>query len=275
MHDDDILLLLWYNYYFKHKKLEYIEVTVMYNIAICDDNPEFLKIMEKTIEANPEYDEDMKCHKFLSGKELLNSEIGQYSLIIIDMQMEQMDGYMTAKKLREKNKDVVLAFCSGIIMPAPEHFEVQPYRYILKKIDVDKMQKNISDLLIEMKNRKKNCMIEVAGDGKAYRLNINDIIYIYRLKRGSVFVVEQGETWEEIQSNEKLDVWYQQLSNEGFEFAHTSYIVNMKKIVRVVKDDILMSNSQILRVSRTCKQKFHARFSYYFSKKYRRNIKND
>lgn len=247
----------------------------MYNIAICDDNPQFLETMEKTIESNPEYDLDMKCHKFLSGEELLRSETGQYNLIIIDMQMEKTDGYMTAKKLREKNKDTVLAFCSGIIMPAPEHFEVSPYRYILKNIDIDKMQKNISDLLIEMKKRKKNCMIEVADDGKAYKVNINDIIYIYRLKRGSVFVVEQGETCEEIKSNEKLDAWYQQISDEGFEFAHTSYIVNMKKIVRVVKDDILMSNNQLLRVSRTCKQKFHARFSYYFSKKYRRNTKND
>lgn len=247
----------------------------MYNIAICDDNPEFLETMEKTIKANPEYDSDMKCHKFLNGKELLRSETEQYNLLIIDMKMEQIDGYMAAKKLREKNKNAVLAFCSGIIMPAPEHFEVQPYRYILKEIDADKMQKTISDLLIEMKSRKKNCIIEVADDGKAYRVNINDIIYIYRLKRGSVFVVEQDEAFKEIKSNEKLQDWYQQLSNEGFEFAHTSYIVNMKKIVRVVKDDILMSNNQLLRVSRTCKQKFHARFSYYFSKKYRREIKND
>lgn len=59
-------------------------------------------------------------------------------------------------------------------------------------------------------------------------------------------------------------------SDVGFEFAHTSYIVNMQKIVSVVKDDILMSNKQFLRISRTCKQKFHEKFSYYFSKKYRR-----
>lgn len=247
----------------------------MYNIAICDDNPEFLETMEKTIKANPEYDSDMKCHKFLNGKELLHSETEQYNLLIIDMQMEKLDGYLTAKKAREKNQDAVLAFCSGIIMPAPKHFEVQPYRYILKNIDMDKMQQIISDLLIEMKSRKKNCIIEIANDGKAYRVNMNDIIYIYRLKRGSAFVIEQGEICEEIKSNEKLQDWYQQLSNEGFEFAHTSYIVNMKKILRVIKDDILMSNNQLLRVSRTCKQKFHARFSYYFSKKYRRETKDD
>lgn len=247
----------------------------MYYIAICDDNAEFLETMERTIETNPEYETDMICEKFLSGKELLCSGVEQYSLIILDMQMDQMDGYVVAKEIRQKNKDTVLAFVSGIVMPQPEHFEVQPYRYLLKKIDTDKMQKNVSDLLFEMKQRKKSSMVEVVSDGKAYRVYIKDIVYIYRLKRGSVLVIEQskkesGELYEEIQSNEKLVDWYQQLSDDGFEFAHTSYIVNMKKIVSVVKDDILMSNKQLLRVSRTCKQKFHEKFSYYFSKKYRR-----
>ena len=60
-------------------------------------------------------------------------------------------------------------------MPQPEHFEVQPYRYLLKKIDTDKMQKNVSDLLLEMKQRKRNSIVEVVSDGKAYRVYIKDI----------------------------------------------------------------------------------------------------
>lgn len=247
----------------------------MYHIAICDDNAQFLETMERTIEGNPEYEADMICQKFLNGKELLRTELEQYHLIILDMQMGQMDGFAVAKKIREQNEDVVLAFCSGVIMPEPKHFEVQPYRYLLKKIDTDKMQESVSDLLMEMKKRRKNRTIEVASDGKAYRLNVKDIVYVSRLKRGSVLIVEQddngnGEICEEIKSNEKLEDWYQQLSEEGFEFAHTSYIVNMQKIVSIVRDDIRMSNNQLLRISRTCKQKFHERFSYYFSKKYRR-----
>lgn len=138
------------------------------------------------------------------------------------------------------------------------------------------MQKTISELLIEMKRRKKNNVIEVVSDGKAYRVNLKDIVYVYRRNRGSVFVVEQSGIdgvvrYEEIQSNEKLADWYQQLAEEGFEFAHTSYMVNMQKIISIVKDDIRMSNNQLLRITRTCKQKFHERFSYYFSKKYRRD----
>lgn len=248
----------------------------MYEIALCDDNEEFLEMMQRIIKANPEYELDMLCHKFTSGKDLLCSEIEKYNLIILDMQMDQITGFDTAKVIRQKNEDAVLAFCSGVVMPQPEHFEVQPYRYLMKMVDAVKMEKTISELLLEMKHRKKNNVIEVVSDGKAYRLNLKDIVYVYRQKRGSVFVVEQSDKdgdikYEEIQSNEKLIDWYHQLADEGFEFAHTSYMVNMQKIISVVKDDILMSNHQLLRITRTCKQKFHERFSYYFSKKYRRN----
>ena len=78
----------------------------MYYIAICDDNAEFLKVMEKTIETNQEYEADMICQKFLSGTELLRAGVERYNLIILDMQMDQMDGYAVAKKIRDR-KSVV------------------------------------------------------------------------------------------------------------------------------------------------------------------------
>lgn len=246
----------------------------MYHIALCDDNKIFLDTIERTLKLNCEFEQDMQCQKFTSGRELLNSEIEKYHLIILDMQMDHIDGFETAKAIRKRNPNVVLAFCSGVIMPQPEHFEVQPYRYLLKKIKLDKMQRTLSELLIEMKCRKSND-IEVVYDGRACRLNVKNILYISRIHRRSEFLIEEADQAgivhnKKIQSNEKLVDWYHQLESYGFEFAHTSYIVNLQKIVRVEKDDILMSNGQILHVSRTCKQKFREKFASYFSKKYRR-----
>lgn len=243
----------------------------MYYIAICDDNAEFLETIGNVIKQNPEYNSDMIYHTFLSGEELLKANVALYDFMMLDMQLEQMDGYVLAQEIRKRNADAVLAFCSGVVMPKPEHFEVQPYRYILKKVDTEKMQNYITDLLVEMKKRKKNNLVEVVDDGKVSKVKIKDIIYIYRKKRGSILVIEDGEnSSKEVESNEKLADWYQQLSMEGFEFPHTSYIVNMQKIISIEKDDIRMNNNQLLKISRTCKQRFNERLSYYFSKKYRR-----
>ena len=58
--------------------------------------------------------------------------MGAYQLAILDMQMAGMGGYEIAQKLREKNENAVIAFVSGVVLPEPEHFRVQPYRYLLK-----------------------------------------------------------------------------------------------------------------------------------------------
>ena len=243
----------------------------MYYIAICDDNAEFLETIGSVIEQNPEFNSDMVYHTFLSGKELLKANVKLYDLMILDMQLDQMDGFSLAQEIRKRNEDVVLAFCSGVVMPKPKHFEVQPYRYLLKELDTEKMQGYITDLLLKMKKQEKNHIVEVVEDGKVYRIKVNNIIYIYRRKRGSMLVIEDGENGsKEVPSNEKLADWYEQLSMEGFEFLHTSYIVNMQKIISIEKDDIRMSNDELLKISRTCKQKFNERLSHYFSKKYRR-----
>lgn len=248
----------------------------MYYIAVCDDNAEFLDTIGSVLEQNPEYNSDMIYDTFLSGMELLESNAPLYDLIILDIQLDQMDGYVLAKEIRKRNEDVVLAFCSGVVMPQPEHFEVQPYRYLLKTIDTGKMQNYMTDLLIEMKRKKKNTLVEVVDDGKVSKVKIKDILYIYRKKRGSILVIEEGEKGsKEVESNEKLADWYEQLSMEGFEFPHTSYIVNMQKIISIEKDDIRMSNDQLLKISRTCKPKFNERLSYYFSKKYRRMVSGE
>lgn len=249
----------------------------MYHIALCDDNKEFLEEMGRIVESNLEYDSNMVCSSFSSGVELLDSDVSEFDLLIIDMQMDKVDGFSTAKQVRRKNKDIVIGFCSGVVMPLPEHFEVQPYRYMIKRNDTTEIQKTVTELLAEMKRRKKKKIVEVVSDGKAYRINIKDILYVYRQNRGSILVIENNDmqisengSYVSLESNEKLVDWYQQLSDYGFEFPHTSYIVNMQKIKSIIKDDICMSDGQLLRITRTYKQKFHERFSYYFSKKYRR-----
>ena len=249
----------------------------MYNIALCDDNENFLEIMEKIVKSNLEYESNMICTRYSSGAEVIKSNLSDIDLLIIDMQMDNIDGFSAAKVIRQKNQDMIIVFCSGVVMPLSEHFEVQPYRYIIKKLDTTEIQNTVTELLIEMKRKKNKRIVEVVSDGKAYRINIRDILYIYRQNRGSVLVVdnfkneiESNNNYIRIESSEKLSDWYLQLSDYGFEFAHTSYIVNMQNIKSIIKDDICMNDGEMLRISRTYKQKFHERFSYYFSKKYRR-----
>ena len=76
-----------------------------------------------------------------------------------------------------------------------------------------------------------------------------------------------------LQSNERLEEWYVQLCAQGFEYAHTSYIVNLKAVTKIMQNELTMSNGDKLGISRTCSKKFHQSFSMYFHKKYKRGAK--
>ena len=54
---------------------------------------------------------------------------------------------------------------------------------------------------------------------------------------------------------------------------HTSYIVNLKAVTKIMRNELTMSNGDRLRISRTCSKKFHQSFTMYFHKKYKRGAK--
>lgn len=250
----------------------------MINIAIVDDNIEFLREMKQGMEASREFTADMVCDIYCSGIDFLQADSRTYQLVILDMQMAGMDGYDTAQKLRERDGNVVIAFVSGVVLPEPEHFRVQPYRYLLKNSDVDERMRDMEELLRETKRRSHSEMVEVVSDGEARRVPVGSILYIEKTKRGSRLTIEGGaaegvKERKTLQSNERLEEWYEQLCPQGFEYAHTSYIVNLKAVTKIMQNELTMSNGDTLGISRTCSKKFHQSFSMYFHKKYKRGTR--
>lgn len=155
----------------------------MINIAIVDDNMAYLQEMKQNIESCAEYTADMTCDTYCGGDDFLQADCGAYQLVILDMQMAGMGGYETAQQLREKNEGVVIAFVSGVVLPQPEHFRVQPYRYLLKNTDAGERMRDIGELLREAKRRSRSEMVEVVSDGEARRVPIGQILYIEKAKR--------------------------------------------------------------------------------------------
>ncbi|MDE6167483.1 MAG: response regulator, partial [Acetatifactor sp.] len=194
----------------------------MIKVAIVDDNEVFLCEMKRTLEACVEFTADMVCDIYSGGSHFLQADSGSYQLVILDMQMEGRSGYETARILRETNKSVVIAFISGVILPKPEHFIVQPYRYLLKSAEQEEMCRNLEELLRETKRRCYDETVEAASDGKAWRIPVRNILYIAKAKRGSLLTVEDqsaAEGGKILQSNERLESWYAQLHAQGFEYA--------------------------------------------------------
>ena len=84
----------------------------MYRIAICEDDKNYIVFLKKIILAtNVIEPETILFYDFHSGEELfLHSEL-DFDLVILDMQMDKMDGYETAMQLRKIDQKFFVNNC--------------------------------------------------------------------------------------------------------------------------------------------------------------------
>lgn len=245
----------------------------MYRIAICDDDKIFVEYLsELLVKTNEDIAGELYIAKYYSGAEFINDINNKYDLVILDMQMQPVDGLTAAVKLREKDQDTVLVFCTGVQLPQPEFFEVLPFRYLMKFYDEQRLKKELAVILNKMIDNKRIQYFYCIDDGQTRKISIDQIMYIANAKRGSILHLydNKSERKEELKDREKLEKIYDRLKTEHFEYAHNSYIVNLASIITIKGDIIILQDGTQLNISRTKKKNFHSSFVKYLGKEYMR-----
>lgn len=245
----------------------------MYRIAICDDDSQYVDYLEVVIKKVFNYSERYVIFKYYCGEEFLEALYLEFDLVFLDMQMGKIDGITAALSFRKRDEEAVLVFCTGVQLPKPEFFDVQPFRYLMKSYTEEKMRQEIQMIIEKMIDNRKEEFLIICSDGKMNKIRINDIMYISNLKRGCCIHVfsEKNNQCYDIISNKKLLETYEELRDRFFEYAHNSYIVNFKAIIGIKNNIITLEDLTTLNISRSKKGIFHSRFAEYLGGKYRRN----
>lgn len=246
----------------------------MYNIAICDDDKVFIEFV-KSIIKELNFANEIRIYEYLSGEEFIFDIDNRYDLdlLILDIQMKGMDGNQVSMELRKRYKSTTLVFCSGIYKPSPENIKVAPFRFLLKEYSKQKMLEEFAEIFEYLKTKKEEPIV-VCYDNKNYiQVYPYEILYISISKRGTkvhTYCEGNKETVEKIYScKEKLESLYEILKDYNFVYAHNSYIVNLKYIKKLSKDEMQMISGEILSVSRARSKELKEKMTLYFETKYR------
>lgn len=114
------------------------------SILIVDDKPENLLSLEAILE-----DLDLDIVRCTSGKDALWAVLKQdFSLIILDVYMPDMDGYETAKMIREKvkTKNIPIIFLTAVKKESEDvlkGFEAGGTYYLRKPIDPENLKNKV------------------------------------------------------------------------------------------------------------------------------------
>ena len=112
-------------------------------IAVCDDESFFRDNLKKLlIEYKTEKRIHMDIFEYESGEELLSSE-KIFDIVFMDYQMTGINGLETARLLRLKNTICEIIFVTSFPEFILDSFEVQPFRFMLKPLQAEKIYEEI------------------------------------------------------------------------------------------------------------------------------------
>lgn len=113
-------------------------------ILIVDDNKKITSIvMDYAQSYNYEMDE------VNNSKEIDYDSLGQYNLIMLDVEMPQEDGFSVIKKIKSVEPSIPVIFLSGMVDKQNRMLglELGAEDYILKPIDMDELFLKINNIL--------------------------------------------------------------------------------------------------------------------------------
>lgn len=116
----------------------------MIKIAVCEDEKETQLLIEDYLEnILKDISIEYEIQKYISGEELLESNLKDIDILLLDIKMEKLNGMDTARKIREVDNEMEIIFVTSLIDYVQEGYEVRAYRYLLKPIELEELKKHV------------------------------------------------------------------------------------------------------------------------------------
>lgn len=217
-------------------------------VAICDDEKEYRQKLKKKI-----YDFskllciEVNVFEYDSGDKLLYDICNKnFDLIILDIVMDDEDGISIAREIRSVNKNVCMVFLTNYEKYAIKGYGLNIYRYLMKNED----EENLKHVLYDVYKQKKEKTIVLKMQKEIINFDLNSIYFLEVNNRTITIHYEFSKEYRKTKFYGKLDEIEKQLIGESFYRSHRSYIVNLKKIRKIVSREIFFDIEPKAMVSR-------------------------
>ena len=227
---------------------EALERQASIRIAIIDDDEnsreQIKTITEKTLS---ERNQNCFVKTYASAIDLLmDLENGvYYGAFLVDVEMPKMTGLELARKIQKYYADATIIFVTDYVQYSPGAFEVNAFRYIMKRDLHEKLPMALKKMIPRLENKATGCYI-IRRYLDAEVLLYREIFYIKKEGKNVVFCHTHGESSE----RKSLIKIAEELPQGQFVEVSRGYLVNASYVMALKNKELIMRNGDRIPVAR-------------------------
>lgn len=202
-------------------------------IAVCDDNKHFTADLEKMVRREAaDAGISVETEAYYDGDTLIaDIEKGyRYDLIFLDIEMERVNGISAARKIRRIDRSTLLIYVSGYEQYLKELFEVEPFRFLSKPVNMSKFRKYFHDACARIGETE--TYYHFSFNKELRKVAVRDVVYFESCNRiVHIFMADGSEE----RFYGRLNAVEKEISEGHQEFLriHQSFLVNYSYIEKM------------------------------------------
>lgn len=218
----------------------------MLNILLCDDEAEAAQRLAGAIKALPDYDAgEMQLCCVTDPAAMPDIDFTPYDLVFLDIDMGSMDGIELARRMRTVRTDSILIFVTNFVEYAPEGYEVNAFRYLVKQELGLRLPRYFADALALC--RRLHREVEIVCQGEPVPIAVQSLVYVEGLGHEQCLHLKDTAR-EALYTRKTMAELAALLEPLGFLRVHKSYLVNMAYLGRLRSTGAELTTGETLPV---------------------------
>lgn len=219
---------------------------MIYKIAICDDEPKTLSLIESIVKKwAGDNDINIKIETFSSAEAFLFTyeEDKSFHILLLDIEMPGMNGVDLAERIRKDNKSIQIVFITGFMDYIAQGYDVDALHYLLKPVDERKLFEVLDKACDRLSVSEKVLFIESGGE--MVQVPIHTITYAEVDKNYITIHTGKGD----FSKKQTLSELEDELGNAFFKTGR-SFLVNLSFVKKTSRTEVELKDGSLIPLSR-------------------------